>query len=131
MPTPEEIQRIMASYRALKKEYPDHPNPNDKLDLRSAEINGITSDFFNEIIGTTPDERTDNFINRCQRDKRPKTYTERFGDRPHIIEASDKKIVEEIDTLMTEAIEVAKAGNRETVKTKLEEIESIRKKIQS
>jgi len=107
----------------------EHETPDGTLDLdlKCIEMFGIAWDFFNEV--PTDAESTssiDFFIDKCKKGW-VRTYTQRFQNSPKILEKSDHKKVEDIDLLMTEAIEAARVDDRETVKTRIREILTFRK----
>lgn len=93
------------------------------LDLISIEKIGVTIDFANEIVPEPEDEEdVDFFINKRCKAGIARTYTERYQDSPMVLEKSDRKKVEEIDRLMSEAIAAGKIDDRDVVKEKLRQL---------
>ena len=85
-----------------------------RMHLQCIKVCGISLDYFNEI--PTDQVRRDAphdwnwWHQKCDQDK-VLTYTARYSYDPRIITASDPKKVQQIDTLVTDLLKVARMRN--------------------
>ncbi len=87
-------------------------------DRNSIDAYGFTVDYLNELPSRDFEENPAVFAMYMEYYKsgEAKTYSEKYKDRPEIIEASDPQIVAKIDSIMLQIIEAAKRDNEEKVK---------------
>ncbi|MDP2736418.1 MAG: hypothetical protein Q8O59_01380 [bacterium] len=90
------------------------------------EVDGISHDFFNEVPWSETFLQSPHLEKWMERfaSGEAKTYTQRFVDKglQEVLDISNPVKVEELDRLMTEAMEISKNGDKKLFKEKIREI---------